>query len=260
LAGNSSLPAGFLLEAQAVRREESQAMKVHCPSCRVEVLARYIDLATGWGRCVSCNEVFPLTEVLPEYVPPQSACPAATERPPGARAIVARFPGELVVYLPPKGLRAEGYAMLTFAAVWLGFIAFMTTIVSIGCAACKTEDRYGFFFMLFFSTPFWLVGLGMLAWVIWDSRGMQMLHCRRGELRLTRRLLRFEWAWWTELDSVREARVYRSGFQTNGKPTIGAEVVHDRASFVLPAETEAEIRWLVYEMKDFLKTMHQSAA
>ena len=235
-------------------------MKVYCPCCRVEVLARFIDLETGWGRCVSCNEVFRLAEALPEYVPPGSISRAATERPPGARAIVARFPGELVVCLPPKGLLAEGCAAITFAAVWLGLIAFITTFVVIGFASCKTEDRYGLLFLLLFTTPFWLVGLGILAWIVWDSRGMQTLHCRGRELILTRRLLRIEWAWWAELDSMREARVYRSSFQTNGKPVLGAEVVHDRGSFVLPADTGAEVRWLVYELNHYLKAVREPAA
>jgi hypothetical protein len=183
----------------------------------------------------------------------------ASGRSPGARAIVACFPGELVIYLPPKRLRAEAIAALGFAAVWLGFVAFWTTFVAILYAKDQEGDSIGLH-MLLFSTPFWLVGLGILACTTWTLWGAHALHCHREELVLTRRWRRWQWAWWADLPSVREARVYRSLVQTNGKHALGAEVVHDRGSFVLPAETWAEARWLVYEMNDFLKVVREPAA
>lgn len=146
-------------------------MKLQCPHCAKEVPAAHISLDAGWGKCAACQELFPLTEVVPGFPAPGLHSGELIPRPFNARAIIGRTAAELLVYVPPEGMRAATWGLLGFATFWLGFIAFWT-IGALGCFGSEPSGPANWAFACF-SIPFWLVGVAMLGGVAWMGWGTQ---------------------------------------------------------------------------------------
>ncbi|MGC3970277.1 MAG: hypothetical protein QM775_23990 [Pirellulales bacterium] len=72
-------------------------MKVKCPDCAKQVPAANLNLATGWGKCDGCQELFALADVVPGFTAGGGDPKAVVvERPYNARAVVERNSGELL--------------------------------------------------------------------------------------------------------------------------------------------------------------------
>lgn len=236
-------------------------MIIHCPQCEAEIAAVDVNLTTGWGKCTACNEIFALADVLPNYrhAAPENttAAPAVLERPFDAHAILERDRTKLMIHVPAYGMRAGTWAIAGFATFWLGFIAFWTA------------GALGVFFgggqwppdvesMLFaaFSTPFWIVGFGMLGSILWLARGTRTVYLDAFQMQLLRQCLFYRRTIAVDRARVqyaREADMFVKGDQPSSVPQIALEIVYEKGSFKLPCDSEDERRWLIFEINDFLK-------
>ncbi|MGK7878422.1 MAG: hypothetical protein AB4426_35505 [Xenococcaceae cyanobacterium] len=88
------------------------------------------------------------------------------KKPAGSRIVLRKSHRNLVVEIPPAGLRVETLFLAVFALFWNGFVFFWTAL-AIGTGA-------PLFFPLF-SIPFWLVGLGMLGGLLFAIAGSTTL-------------------------------------------------------------------------------------
>jgi hypothetical protein len=235
---------------------KSLARKVFCPDCSTTVDAEYVNLDTGWARCEMCQAMFALADVMPRF--PRQGTGKLIQRPLYARASVERSEQLLLIQIPAEGMRAATWGLLAFATCWLIFIAHWTNGV-LGVFAVLGAGTGGPPAALaFFSIPFWLIGCGIIAkvfWLLWatkelriDAEGMRMVKRCRFWSR-SRRIGR---------DQVQYARPYRPVMKDSVKRQYGVEIIHERGSFVLPADTEDEERWLVAEVNDFVRSLKAS--
>ena len=151
-------------------------MKLLCPTCHQSLPSEDIELALGWAKCRRCDEIFKLAEILPEYVAAGGTPPGGLpERPFDAWAVVDRTPEHLIIGIPPQGMRAATWGMLGFATFWLAFIAFWTAgALGVFFGGGRVRWENGLFAA--FSTPFWLVGFGMVGAVLWSARGSRRVY------------------------------------------------------------------------------------
>jgi len=227
-------------------------MKITCPSCHSIVQAADIQLDTGWAKCSSCQEVFNFSSQLPDYQSPEAGS-IPKQRPLSAICIVEEEPTRLIIHRPPQGMRTASKGMLFFAVIWNGFITFWT-LGALG-VFFGAERNWGF---AAFSIPFWLVGIGMiigLIYTVFHSRTVAItpeetstqVVC--GPFRSTRLRSRGQ----TEFARKYVPKVTRGSNGQSAEPVYGAELVFDRGSFVIYAESDEEVSWLVDKINSFLK-------
>lgn len=228
-------------------------MKVFCPACSVMVPATHIYLDKGWGKCEACHELFQLADVLPLATGFTPAFAPPVERPFNARATIERSKQEMVVHVPAEGMRAATWGMLGFATFWLGFIAFWTA----GASGLFFGNGGGPVNWLFacFSIPFWIVGFGMLGGILWKARGVKTVRFDTQEM-----VARQQCGVWSrtrhiELDRVQRARPFKAQVQGDMVQQSGIEIVYEKGSFMLPADSDEERQWLIFEINDFLEAV-----
>jgi hypothetical protein len=173
------------------------------------------------------------------------------QRPFNARAIVERTADELFVHVPAEGMRAATFGMLGFGTFWLGFVAFWTA-GALGVLGGKQPGAVNGAFASF-SIPFWLVGFGMMGGVAWKTWGTKSLRLNRDGLQTHQRCLAWSRSRWVEFDQVQHAQPYDPQVKTEGTRPHAVEVVYRVGSFVLPADSEAEERWLIAEINSFVR-------
>ena len=227
-------------------------MKVPCPCCSAQIPAENMNLDTGWGKCAACHELFPLADVVPDFPKPGSLSSGVAQRPFKARAILERTDGELLVHVPPEGLRAATCGLLGFATFWLAFIAFWT-IGALGVFFGQPPDAYDWVFAAF-SIPFWLIGFGMMAGVAWKVWGTKSVRIDQDGIRTHIRCVLWSRSRWIEFDQIQHARHYEPKVKSEGQEAYAVEIVYRAGSFVLPADSEEEEDWLIFEINDFLKS------
>ncbi len=213
-------------------------MKVCCPDCSSPVPAANISLNTGWAKCETCQEVFPLAAVVPGFSVPGPSWADVVPRPFNARAVVERTPGELLVHVRAEGMRAATGCLLGFAVVWLSFIAFWTT-GALGVFFGGQPQLANWLFAAF-SIPFWFVGLGMLTAVAWSVWGMKSVRIDREGMITHQRCLTWRRSRWIALDRVQHARPYDPKVKGSGTSPHGVEIVYRAGSFVLAVDSEEE--------------------
>ncbi|MGQ9576699.1 MAG: hypothetical protein ACUVUC_15435 [Thermoguttaceae bacterium] len=243
-------------------------MRATCPKCHEVIPADNIALKTGWAKCVRCNEVFQLAEVL-EGQPAGWEPQPVPQRPFDARAIVERWPEKLMVHVPATGLKAGHFRLLGFALFWLGFTAFWTAAASgILFNGFKGSFRWERVLFACFSIPFWLVGFGMVVGVFWSAWGKLtalmdaswLVTESRGPFwRRRRRIDRFR------VQHARQgyripARLHdpdagEAGWAGLAQGPWFVEIVFEKGAFKLPCTTQAEGDWLAAEINDFLRTV-----
>jgi hypothetical protein len=237
-------------------------MKLHCPVCNALTPAANIDLQAGWGKCESCNEVFRLADVVPDFQASVTAAGSLSEtrveRPFNAHATVERTRQELTVHSPAHGMRAGAWALLGFATFWLAFIAFWTA-GALGVFFGQAGGGPQAFNILFacFSIPFWLIGFGMLGAVLWIARGTQTMRMDSvsKEMETETRCLVWSRRKRIGLDRVQCARAHQPTTASNGTSVTtssGVEIVFEAGSYVIGTDSEDEKRWLMFEINDFL--------
>ena len=229
-------------------------MKLTCPSCDAAIPAVDVDLASGWGKCSKCDDIFPLADVLPGYI--SASTDAVVEQPFDAWAQLDRSLDRLAIFLPARGMRVDTWRLLGFAAVWLAFIAFWTaSALGVFFNPGKAPDMQSVIFACF-SIPFWLVGIGLLGVVLWKSRraytvyfdAQKVLAQWNCSIVHRRRIL--------EREQVQHARAATKSIRSDNdiaEERLLAEIVFERGSFGLPCETPSEQRWVVSEINKFLK-------
>ena len=231
-------------------------MKINCPACGNPIPASDISLEKGWGKCAKCQEVFRLADVLDGFHD-DAFLP---ERPFDAWATLERDRKSLSIHVPAQGMRASTWGMLGFATFWLAFIAFWTTgaLGLFGKGGIKPANL-GF---AAFSTPFWLVGFGMLAGVAWTSRGTRSVWL--DSVQLITELRCFPWRRRRVIDR-QQVQCAREGTATvrNNSPNWNpyfVEIVFTKGSFKISCDSEAERTWLIAEINDFLQSVPYDAA
>ncbi len=227
-------------------------MKIHCPDCRELVQSTDIDLSSGWAKCVACQEVFEISKVLPEFRSNVQAPQSDLERPFNARAVVDESRDSLEIFIPRQGFRAATIGMLGFATFWLTFVAFWTAgALGVLFGGGPTQAfNIGF---AAFSTPFWIIGFGMLGGVAWSAFGTRRVQLDANELRIeTRCLLYSRWRA-IERSQVQCARQHVPKVQSQNTSNYGAEIIFEKGSFVLPVDDEVEANWLIAVINEFLK-------
>jgi hypothetical protein len=228
-------------------------MKVQCPCCSTGVSATNINLGTGWAKCDACQELFALSQVVPNY---PHAEKGSVQRPYNARALVEQTNEELLIHLPAEGMRAATFATLGFATFWLGFIAFWT-IGALGVFGGQPPAAPNILFACF-SIPFWIVGFFMMAVVAWNIWGTKSLRIDRQGMRTHQRCLAWSQTRWVDLERVQYARHHERVVKTEGQQPRAVEVVYRAGSFVLSADSEDEERWLITVINDFVRSVATS--
>ena len=232
-------------------------MKINCPDCRQVIPAENVDLRAGWAKCNRCNEVFKLAEVLDGYVPQQADAEPLPQRPFDAWAVTERTAESLIVHVAPQGMRGGTWALLGFALVWLGFIAFWTA----GALGVFFGNGMRLENALFaaFSTPFWLIGLGMLVGVLWSARGHRVVYVDASIMKTEIRCLAWRRRKAIDRSEVQHAREGAFNVRSrNGQPAYSpyaVEIIYTKGSFRLPCNSQAEREWLIAEINDFLKAV-----
>jgi hypothetical protein len=233
-------------------------MKVSCPNCRQVIPADDIALDKGWAKCVRCNEVFQLAQLVPDYA---AAAPAPAAKPPerpfDAWVVTERDGDRLIIHVPPMGMRAGAWGLLGFATFWTAFIAFWTTFALGGPAIFGPGIRWENVIFACFSIPFWLIGFGMLGGVLWMARGSRVVLLDASKMVAELRCL-----FWRRRKLIDRAAVQcaREGVVTvkSNQPSstyfpYPAEIIYEKGSFKLPCNSEAEQAWLLAEINGFLQ-------
>lgn len=230
-------------------------MKIVCPECRRSVPVEHISLETGWGKCAGCHDVFRLSDVLDGYRPLDADAEAAHERPFDAWAVVQREGDQMIVHIPPEGMRAGTWALLGFTTFWLAFIAFWTA-GALGVFFGGQIQPANVAFAAF-STPFWLVGFGMLGATIWMARGTRTAYFAPDVVAFQKKCLiwrrRRSWPR-TAVQHARAAAMQSTTANQHAPSKPGVEVVYENGSFLLPCNSEAEQSWLLSEINRFLRS------
>ena len=113
-----------------------------------------------------------------------------------------------------------------------------------------------------FSTPFWLVGFGMLGGVLWSARGTRSvmidsvelvteLRCLIWQRRRTIDRSRVQYA--RKGDAVPSTTAPNTPIAMGHFPRYLVELVYEKGSFSLPCDTTAERDWLLNEINEFLE-------
>jgi hypothetical protein len=235
-------------------------MKINCPACGAAIPASDISLEKGWGKCVKCQEVFRLADVV-EGFHDEALLP---QRPFDAWANLERDDRRLSIFVPAHGMRAPTWGMLGFATFWLAFIAFWTAgalgLFGIGKGGGIKPVNLGF---AAFSTPFWLVGLGMLASVAWMSRGTKSVWI--DSVQMVTEMRCFPWRCRRvfdrqEVQCAREGSAFVRGRHGGGYEQRFVEMVFTNGSFKITCDSDAERAWMIAEINDFLQAVPYDAA
>jgi CheY-like chemotaxis protein len=206
---------------------------------------------------------FPLRETTATIrsIITQPGCSPAAEppkkcsgRPVVARAIVTHTsPGEMFIHIPAGGSRAGTIELFGLATFWLALVAFYT-MAALGLLAPGGPQGADVALLTCFSIPFWLVGFGMLAAAAWLAWGKKFAWFSLQKMVVQWRCLFWKRTRNVELNRVQRARGHIPAMQNkNTVGSYGAELVYERGSFVLDADSEEEEAWLVREVNDFLK-------
>lgn len=122
-------------------------MNLVCTNCKTLLLSENMNIATDLGKGMNCDAIFKLSELVEQEKVEVSSIP-----PVGSNVTLnSSEDGILIITLPKNGFNKAQIPRFGFSIVWLGFVAFWTTMAIQG----------GLFFALF-SIPFWFTGFLML--------------------------------------------------------------------------------------------------
>ncbi|WP_017297116.1 serine/threonine protein kinase [Nodosilinea nodulosa] len=182
-----------------------------------------------------------LTQPAP-LVPADSPRPLTLRPPAGTRVQVQKSPGELIIDIPPPGLRSS-VGLVIISVLWNGILAYISVnVVSSGAG-----------FALLAIAPFWLTGLGMVVGVVNIMLASFYLRIDRQQFSLTRRLLG-----WTHRRQGHTADLTKVELQTtytkSDRPVHTITLLEgiNRHKFGAPLTTD-EKAWLVDEIDAFVR-------
>jgi hypothetical protein len=226
-------------------------VKIFCPSCDAAIQAAEMNLATGWAKCLMCNELFRIGDVVPGFLASQDSGPTpvvARERPFNARAELTEELDGTVIHVPPTGMRAGNWALLGFASFWTVFVAFWTIGATVAVFAPNGNPGWGILFPMF-SIPFWLVGLGLLYGVFYSATARQLVWIGPQEMMTKTTAFLFHRERHIDRADVQHAQPHAPTVKSeDSTPSCGVEVVYRGGSYVIGCETKQEQAWLLYEI------------
>ncbi|MGB3310954.1 MAG: serine/threonine-protein kinase [Nodosilinea sp.] len=181
---------------------------------------------------------------LTQPAPPVPADPPRTLAlpPVGTRVQIQKSPTELIIDIPPPGLRSYTVGLIVISVLWNGILAYISAnVVSAGAG-----------FALLAIAPFWLTGIGMVVGVINIMLASFYLRIDRQQFLLTRRLLG-----WTHRREGHTADLTKVELKTtytkNKRPVRTITLLEDinQHKFGAPLTTK-EKAWLVDEIDAFI--------
>jgi hypothetical protein len=238
----------------------SQAAHVDCPNCGARLEPADFSLKTGWAKCTSCDELFPLGGLVPgsEFGP--LAYPLL-ERPSNARATIETTPSEMIVRVPPTP-RARTWKSSSWRHA-IGFLAFSTFLSSCIVAVEMVKSEQSSLDALPLTVPFWLIGISMYALVSWDMRRIRTLRINAAEV-----IFDVRWLFYHCVRRLSRSDVQCARRQDRPTPRAfsdrisaqGVELVYRGGTLRLPAENAAEADWMIEALNDFLDRNRTASA
>ena len=149
----------------------------------------------------------------------------------------------------PGGFNPAVIGLIVFAVFWNGFLVFWTWGAS----------RASIVFALF-SIPFWLVGFAMIFWIVWELFGKVSIHINSLGIAVVKELFGFSKRTVMPLDTVGDIKVKeqdKSMRQQNASQRGIAIDYGVKTAFVGGGLSEAELQWLAYEMRRFMKKLRR---
>lgn len=234
----------FLLTGQSPAELPQQRLKldfraqVHTSPSLTNWLERMVEPVVE-DRFASAREA--LSALRGEQTAPQTLA-KHRRQPGGSRIKLTRTPQRLSVEVPPLGFQSQTLPLLGFTLVWNGFIFFWTSgAISAGAPI---------FFPLF-SIPFWIIGIRMLAGVLFSLAGHTHLEMNRQRFQIQRCLWGFSrkiQGQTSEIDQVKLKTSYTQNHQKMTAFVIAGVRTHQFGSNM----TRSEQEWLVQELSNFL--------
>jgi hypothetical protein len=216
---------------------------VNCPSCGRTLAASEVDDAAGWGKCSSCNEVFRLDK-------------SSTGDPPfNARATVERRGEELVVSVPPEGMRANSWALLAFAVVWFSFFSMVCIVTWL--VAFPDLGAPVMIATILAVLPFWIVGLGIVGCAFWTAKTSRVVRIDSARAEFVREGPLWRLRKTAERRQVRAADPCTASLPAangvdNTRHGVCILLTADRWTLLL--DDAGESAWLAKVVNDFLQT------
>ena len=172
----------------------------------------------------------------------------SNRQPAGSKIKLQQTAYQLIVDIPPAGLRFETIPMGCFSVFWLGFIMFWTT----GAIASGAPLLFPLF-----SIPFWIVGLTMVGGLFYSVAGRTYLEIDREKFRLQRQCLGLHRTVEGNSADLAKVEVSNSNFKVNNQPVITCALIegvrtHRFGSMLTLIEKE----WLMAEVNDFLAKLN----
>lgn len=145
-------------------------MEILCTKCGLSLRAEDINIQTDLAKCKHCGNIFKASESVSF-----KTAPTVISGPPVGSSILFsenNFEGTASISLKSSGFTAARIGLLLFLLFWFSFITVWTIFASFA----------GFFAL--FSIPFWIVGIGMLVFVINQIRQTQQIYLDENQITL----------------------------------------------------------------------------
>jgi hypothetical protein len=157
-------------------------MGVRCPACALPVAAENVDLASGWAKCVECQEVFTFRSAAA----PKPPVPAQVPMP--AKFEVREEEGRLVVSW--KWFSPVHLFMIVFAVFWWGFL-FVWYGALVVAAVSVQGGWVAAIFMGVAGLPFVAAGIGIVYFALAGYRNRTFVTVSRDRLEIRHRPMRW---------------------------------------------------------------------
>ena len=194
-----------------------------------------------------------LTQPRPQLVPHTGVAAGQLRRrqPKGSQIKLNRTRSQLTLEIPPTGWKAETLAVGGFALFWTGFVLIWTVGATWGAVAS------GFWIFPLFSIPFWLVGFGMIAFVVNGLLGKTKLEMDHKQFKFERSILGWRRYVEGQLQDL-EPFELRTAYTQNERPIQALTLVegisaHKFGAMLSPVEKD----WLLQELNEFMATVRR---
>jgi len=174
---------------------------------------------------------------------------APVARPDGTPITLERADGVTTIRVPPSGTKGSR-AMLTFGVIWTLFSA-VACAAMVWKLATNPSSFSGSPWALAIVLPLFLaIGAGMIVYALSLSRRRTVLDIVGDTLLVTRSGLRKVRAWEWRAADLKRVHVGPSGMEVNDEPVLALviEPREGRKTILLAARSEAELRWIAWEV------------
>ncbi len=247
-------------------------MILTCPTCAETIPASEADVSTGLVRCLPCNELFRLTDLMGAAqvdAPLEQQRPPKVERPEGAASELAVIGEQLTLLLPRGSNRAAGWFFVLFSAFWnaitwtiaLGALFTSSVVpqdVEVEEAVVSTAAVMDFagIVVFVFLIPFLLIGLATAVAALYLFFGRTALTVDREQVVFVRSLFGREWVRRRPTSDCVGVDL-REAYSRNDQPVHGVGIAFaDNRAWVLGSGLpQGERDWLRYEIDRHLRSL-----